>query len=160
MEDLECYVDNSLKRTDGGVIVGRQSGIKGWLQMEIPALYMKYKTVMAYKAAAKRMRQVLDIRDPLPLSAALPRRGKTLGHGADEINGRGSGKRGIRGDKRLRKPGVKATLTVELSAGQMLEDVKLAIEGGKPVSFFGHLGSQFPTTDEIRGETLKIKEGK
>jgi hypothetical protein len=71
MEDLECYVDNSLRRTEDGVIVGRRPGIKGWLQMEIPALYLKYTTVMAYKAAAKRMRQVLDISDPLPLSAVL-----------------------------------------------------------------------------------------
>ena len=90
MEDLECYVDSSLRRTDDGVIVGRRPGIKGWLQLEIPALYLKYKTVMAYKAAAKRMRQVLDIRDPLPLSAAL---GETLDYGADEIQGRASGGR-------------------------------------------------------------------
>ena len=72
IEDLECYVDNSLRRTEDGVIVGRRPGIKGWLQMELPALYLKYKTVMAYKATAKRMRQVLDIRDPVPLSMALP----------------------------------------------------------------------------------------
>ena len=91
MEDLECYVDNGLRRTDDGVIVGRRPGIKGWLQLEIPALYMKYKTVMAYKAAAKRMRQVLDIRDPLPLSAALPQGGGMQDHGADEIHGRASG---------------------------------------------------------------------
>jgi len=91
MEDLECYVDNSLRRTEDGVIVDRRPGIKGWLQLEIPALYLKYKTVMAYKAAAKRMRQVLDIRDPLPLSAAL---GETLDHGADEIHGRASGELG------------------------------------------------------------------
>ena len=71
MEDLECYVDNSLRRTEDGVIVGRRPGIKGWLQMEIPALYLKYTTVMAYKATAKRMRQVLEISDPLPLSAVL-----------------------------------------------------------------------------------------
>lgn len=43
--------------------------------------------------------------------------------------------------------------------GQMLEDVKLAINGGKPVDFFGHCGSQMPTTDEIKAEILKIKEG-
>ena len=71
MEDLECYVDNSLRRTEDGIIVGRRPGIKGWLQMEIPALYLKYTTVMACKAAAKRMRQVLDISDPLPLSMVL-----------------------------------------------------------------------------------------
>ena len=58
------------------------------------------------------------------------------------------------------RDGVKGVLDVEVNEGQMLEDVKLAIEGGKPVSFFGHLGSQFPTTDEIRAEILKIKEGK
>ena len=71
MEDLECYVDNSLRRTEDGVILGRRPGIKGWLQMEIPALHLKYTTVMAYKAAAKRMRQTLGISDPLPLSAVL-----------------------------------------------------------------------------------------
>ena len=87
MEDLECYVDNSLRLTDDGRIVGRRPGIKGWLQLEIPALYMKYKTVMAYKAAAKRMRQVLDIRDPLPLSAALPRKDADRDYAADGIQG-------------------------------------------------------------------------
>ena len=92
VEDLECYVDNSLRRTEDGVIIGRRPGIKGWLQTEMPALYLKYKTVMAYKAAAKRMRQVLDIRDPLPLSAAL---GGTLDYGADEILRRGNGERGM-----------------------------------------------------------------
>ena len=95
MEDLECYVDNSLMRTEDGVIIGRRPGIKGWLQLEIPALYLKYKTVMAYKAAAKRMRQVLDIRDPLPLAAVLPEEGSTQDHGADEIQGRGNGERGM-----------------------------------------------------------------
>ena len=71
MEDLECYVDNSLIH-DGGVIIGRRAGIKGWLQMNIPALYLKYKTVMAYKAAAKRMRQLIGLTDPAPLSSVMP----------------------------------------------------------------------------------------
>ena len=104
MEDLECYVDNGLRRTEDGVIVGRRPGIKGWLQLEIPALYLKYKTVMAYKAAAKRMRQVLDIRDPLPLAAALPEKGQTQDRGADEIHGRASGGRGA-GDGERGKTG-------------------------------------------------------
>ena len=50
---------------------------------------------------------------------------------------------------------VKAVLDVELNEGQMLQDVKLALNGGKPVDFFGHLGSEFPTVDEVKG---KIKE--
>jgi len=103
MEDLECYVDNSLRLTDDGRIVGRRPGIKGWLQLEIPALYLKYKTVMAYKAAAKRMRQVLDIRDPLPLSAALPQEAARQDHVADEINsGRGAdGRKAVEGAARV-----------------------------------------------------------
>ncbi len=58
------------------------------------------------------------------------------------------------------RPQVKGVLDVEVNEGQMLEDVKLAVNGGKDVKFFGHLGSQFPTTDEIKAEILKIKEGK
>ena len=111
MEDLECYVDNSLRRTEDGVIVGRRPGIKGWLQTEIPALHLKYKTVMAYKAAAKRMRQVLDIRDPLPLSAAL---GGTLDRGADEIRDRGNGGRG----SAFAKPAADRTVNGEADAAQ------------------------------------------
>mgnify|MGYP002627325995 CR=1 FL=1 len=55
---------------------------------------------------------------------------------------------------------VKAILDVECNEGQMLEDVKLAIEGSKPVDFFGHCGSQMPTTEEIKDKILAMKEGK
>ena len=58
------------------------------------------------------------------------------------------------------REGVKAVLDVEVNEGQMLEDVRLAIEGGKPIKFFGHLGSQFPTTAEIKSKILEMKEGK
>ena len=91
MEDLECYVDNSLLRDESGEIVGRRSGVKGWLQMEIPALYAVYSRVMAYKAAAKRMRQIIELRDPLPLSAVLDmgkvnqEKAALQDYGADEV---------------------------------------------------------------------------
>ena len=49
----------------------------------------------------------------------------------------------------------KAILDVEANEGQMKEDVLLALNGTKPVSYFGHCGSQMPTTDEI---TAKIHE--
>ena len=58
------------------------------------------------------------------------------------------------------QPSVKAVLDVELNEGQMLEDVKLAINGAKPVDFFGHLGSQMPTTEEIKAKIISMKEGK
>lgn len=55
---------------------------------------------------------------------------------------------------------VKGILDVEVNEGQMLEDVKLAVNGIKAVDFFGYCGSQFPTTDEIKAKILAMKEGK
>ena len=53
----------------------------------------------------------------------------------------------------------KALLDVECNEGQMLEDVKLAVNGTKPVEYFGHCGSLMPTTDEIKAKILEMKEG-
>jgi 2-oxoglutarate ferredoxin oxidoreductase subunit alpha len=44
---------------------------------------------------------------------------------------------------------VKGILTVELNAGQMIEDVRLAVEGKVPVEHFGRLGGIVPDPDEI-----------
>ena len=43
----------------------------------------------------------------------------------------------------------KAFLSVELSAGQMVEDVRLAVNGVKPVHFYGRTGGMAPTQKEI-----------
>ena len=75
IEDLECYLDNSLRRNEKGEIIGRRSGIKGWLQENIPALYARYTTVMRYKATAKKLRQIMQIEDPTPVSAILDAKG-------------------------------------------------------------------------------------
>lgn len=40
-------------------------------------------------------------------------------------------------------------LTVELNSGQMIEDVKLAVNGKVPVEFYGRLGGMLPNPDEI-----------
>ncbi len=53
----------------------------------------------------------------------------------------------------------KAVLDVEVNEGQMLEDVKLAINGSKKVDYFGYCGSQFPTVAEIVDKVLTMKEG-
>ena len=42
-----------------------------------------------------------------------------------------------------------AFLTIELSAGQMVEDVRLAVNGIRPVHFYGRMGGMIPTQDEI-----------
>ena len=36
-----------------------------------------------------------------------------------------------------------------MSAGQMLEDVRLAVEGRCPVEFYGRMGGVMPLPDEI-----------
>lgn len=54
---------------------------------------------------------------------------------------------------------VKAYLTVELSAGQMVEDVRLAVNGEKPVYFYGRMGGMVPTNQEIIEEIKTIIGG-
>lgn len=44
---------------------------------------------------------------------------------------------------------VKGMLTVELNAGQMVEDVRLAVNGKVPVEHYGRLGGIVPTPDEV-----------
>lgn len=52
-----------------------------------------------------------------------------------------------------------AFLTVEMSMGQMIDDVKLAIECKKPVLFFGHTGGVVPTPAEVLEQIERWKEG-
>jgi hypothetical protein len=72
LEDLECYLDNSLRRDEYGVIVGRNPGVKGWLCDNIPEILDKYTTAMRYKAAAKKLKQVAELADPTPADVVLP----------------------------------------------------------------------------------------
>ena len=50
----------------------------------------------------------------------------------------------------------KAFLTVEMSAGQMLEDVKLSVNGRKPVYFHGRMGGMVPVRDDILAQLREI----
>lgn len=43
----------------------------------------------------------------------------------------------------------KLMLDVELNSGQMVEDVKLAVEGKVPVHYYGRMGGMLPTPEEI-----------
>ncbi|MDD5016571.1 MAG: 3-methyl-2-oxobutanoate dehydrogenase subunit VorB [Eubacteriales bacterium] len=51
-----------------------------------------------------------------------------------------------------------AFVAVEMSAGQMVEDVRLALDGKRPVSFVGTLGGIIPTPAMIIDELKAIKE--
>jgi 2-oxoglutarate ferredoxin oxidoreductase subunit alpha len=46
-------------------------------------------------------------------------------------------------------PNVKGFLSVELNAGQMVEDVRLAVEGGTKVDFYGRMGGIVPSPSEV-----------
>jgi pyruvate/2-oxoacid:ferredoxin oxidoreductase alpha subunit len=50
-------------------------------------------------------------------------------------------------------------LAVELSTGQMVEDVKLAVNGKTPVHFYGRCGGMVPGSKELVAEYTKIMEG-
>lgn len=47
-------------------------------------------------------------------------------------------------------------LAVEMSEGQMVEDVRLSVEGRKPVHFYGRSGGIVPTPEEILAKAKEI----
>lgn len=51
-------------------------------------------------------------------------------------------------------------LTVELSNGQMVEDVRLAVNGRRPVRFYSRVGGMVPTTAELLAQITKASEEK
>ena len=129
LEDLACYVDHRL-RLAGGRIVGRAPGIKGWLRENVPALALRYTTVMRYKAAAKKLRQVVELPDPIPVAAVLdgagtregaePKEG-TRDYGAEKSHGSDAGEaRSVQG-----KSGIERETAVLRARGVYLE----AMEG-------------------------------
>jgi pyruvate/2-oxoacid:ferredoxin oxidoreductase alpha subunit len=52
----------------------------------------------------------------------------------------------------------KGMLVVELSTGQMVDDVRLAVEGRTPVRLYGRVGGNVPSAEEITKEILKLHE--
>jgi 2-oxoglutarate ferredoxin oxidoreductase subunit alpha len=54
----------------------------------------------------------------------------------------------------------RAFLVTEMNAGQMLEDVRLAVNGSIPIEFYGRLGGVVPFPDEILGEIQRVAKAK
>lgn len=52
----------------------------------------------------------------------------------------------------------KMFMSVELNAGQMVEDVRLAVNGQTPVEFYGRMGGMIPTPEEILKNLEKFIE--
>ncbi len=53
---------------------------------------------------------------------------------------------------------VKAMLVVEMSAGQMLQDVRLAAKDSLPISFYGKMGGTVPFPDDVLPEIEKLTQ--
>lgn len=53
----------------------------------------------------------------------------------------------------------KAFLSVEMSQGQMVEDVRLAVNGRKPIHFYGRAGGMVPTPEGILAKVRDILGG-
>jgi pyruvate/2-oxoacid:ferredoxin oxidoreductase alpha subunit len=49
---------------------------------------------------------------------------------------------------------VSRILVVELSNGQMLEDVRLALNGKVPVEFYGRTGGNVPSVEEVHSQLM------
>ena len=58
------------------------------------------------------------------------------------------------------KPGCRAVLSIEMSMGQMVEDVERSVRGACPVTWYGKCGGEVPTPEEIIDVvTAKLAEG-
>ena len=53
---------------------------------------------------------------------------------------------------------VHGILTVEMNSGQMVEDVRLAVNGRVPVSFYGRMGGVIPSPEEVLGALKNLIE--
>jgi pyruvate/2-oxoacid:ferredoxin oxidoreductase alpha subunit len=50
----------------------------------------------------------------------------------------------------------KRFLCVEMSMGQMVEDVRLAVNGKAPVYFYGRCGGNIPSQEEVFAEVARL----
>jgi pyruvate/2-oxoacid:ferredoxin oxidoreductase alpha subunit len=49
-------------------------------------------------------------------------------------------------------------VAVEMSNGQMVDDVRLALNGARPVEFYSRVGGNVPTHDEVLGFVRKLAQ--
>ncbi|MDD4050421.1 MAG: 3-methyl-2-oxobutanoate dehydrogenase subunit VorB [candidate division Zixibacteria bacterium] len=54
------------------------------------------------------------------------------------------------------KKNIEAILTVEMSMGQMIEDVERFIKGTKPIEFYGRTGGIVPTPNEVKDKVRQM----
>ena len=69
--DAEATVDSSLVRDDTGEIVGRNGGLRGWIERNCPELLRHYAALMGYRRLAAELRLAHGVDDPVPASLLL-----------------------------------------------------------------------------------------
>ena len=69
--DIEAAVDSSLVRDSSGEIVGRNAGVRGWLDEHCPELSRHYASLMGWRRLADEFRKVHGLRDPHPAAGLL-----------------------------------------------------------------------------------------
>lgn len=55
---------------------------------------------------------------------------------------------------------IKSVLTVEMSTGQMVEDIERCVRGARPIHFYGRTGGIVPTPNEIKDKIREILKTK
>jgi 2-oxoglutarate ferredoxin oxidoreductase subunit alpha len=55
------------------------------------------------------------------------------------------------------KSSCRAVISIEMSMGQMVEDVELSVKGAKPVHWYGKCGGEVPTPEEVMEEISKLR---
>lgn len=58
--------------------------------------------------------------------------------------------------KEAKKANILAILDIEMSTGQMVEDVERCTKGVKPIEFFGHTGGIVPTPEEVKEKVREL----
>ena len=91
--------------------------------------------IVAFGSAARIAQKAIELADEEGLKVGLFRPITLWPFPEKEIAAAAKGKRGV--------------LVVEINAGQMVEDVRLSVNGEEPVAHFGRLGGIVPEPDEI-----------
>ena len=91
--------------------------------------------IVAFGSAARIAQKAIEIARAEGIKVGLFRPITLWPFPMEQLAGAASGKKGV--------------LVAEINAGQMVEDVRLAINGREPVEYFGRLGGIVPEPDEI-----------
>jgi len=117
---------------------------------ENETLFEMYKTrdadilIVAYGIAARIARSAVDMAREQGIAAGLVRPITLWPFPSRPISALADGKRQF--------------LAVELSCGQMLDDVNLAVAGKSPVEFYGRSGGSVPSVDEVLSQITGLAD--